>query len=59
VFNAGTSIYNTYIFFYYVQLAVKMLAHVTTEFDDNFGHNIHQLQQSAQSRREARVCYPS
>jgi hypothetical protein len=32
-----------------------MLAYVTTKFDDNFGCNIHQLQQSTQPRREARV----
>jgi hypothetical protein len=36
-----------------------MLAHVTIEFDNNFERNVHQLQQSAQPRREARVRHPS
>jgi hypothetical protein len=44
------------ISFYIIHISSKMLAHVTIEFDER---NVHQLQQSAQPRREARVRYPS
>jgi hypothetical protein len=44
---------------YIIHISSKMLAEVTIEFDDNFERNAHQLQQSAQPRREARVRHPS
>jgi hypothetical protein len=36
-----------------------MPTNVTIEFDDNFERNVHQLQQIALPRREARVRHPS
>jgi hypothetical protein len=44
---------------YIIHISSKMLAHVTIDFDNNFERNVHQLQQSAQPRREARVRHPS